>query len=115
MKVPANKTKKESLLIKIDDELDSALDDLANIFKEQGNRLSSGVDPVIMGKVLAIGMKASTLYLARGAVKFAVWAENIIAALSSKGVPQETVQPYLKGLYLASKSRIITRNPSTNG
>ena len=59
-----------------------------------------------MGKVLAIGMKASTLYLAKGAVKFAVWAENIIAALSSKGVPQDAVQPYLKGLYAASKMQV---------
>ena len=35
-----------------------------------------------------------------------MWAENIIAALSSKGVPQETVQPYLKGLYAASKMQV---------
>jgi hypothetical protein len=100
---PKQPTKKESLLIKIDDELDSALDGLAAIFKEQGKRLSSGVDPVIMGKVLAIGMKASTLYLAKGAVKFAVWAENMINGLSSKGVSADVVKPYLKQLYLASK------------
>ncbi len=99
-------TKKESLLIQIDDELDSALDDLAAIFKEQGKRLSSGVDPVIMGKVLAIGIKASTLYLAKGAVKFSIWAENMIASLSSKGVAQDLVEPYLKGLYAASKMQV---------
>ena len=99
-------SKKESLLIKIDDELDAALDDLAAIFKDQGNRLSSGVDPVIMGKVLAIGMKASTLYLAKGAVKFSIWAENMIASLSSKGVSQDLVEPYLKGLYAASKMQV---------
>ncbi|WP_297920698.1 strawberry notch C-terminal domain-containing protein, partial [uncultured Agitococcus sp.] len=103
---PKQPTKKERLLIKIDDELDAALDDFAAIFKEQGKRLSSGVDPVIMGKVLAIGMKASTLYLAKGAVKFAVWAENMIASLSSKGVSQDLVEPYLKGLYAASKMQV---------
>lgn len=100
---PKQPTKKESLLIKIDDELDAALDDLANVFKEQGKRLSSGVDPVILGKVLVFGAKASSLYIAKGAVKFAVWAENMINGLSSKGVSADVVKPYLKQLYLASK------------
>lgn len=97
------KTPKESLLIKIDDELDSALDDLAAVFKEAGKGLNSGVDPVILGKVLAVGAKASVLYLAKGAVKFLVWAENMLAGLGAKGVPSESIKPYLKQLYLASK------------
>jgi hypothetical protein len=102
-------SKTDSLIIKIDDELDSALDDLANIFKGIGKgTLNTGVDPVVLGKVLAIGTKASALYLAKGAVKFAAWAKNMIDGLSSKGVPQSVVEPYLKQLYLASK---VTASP----
>ena len=49
------------------------LDELANVFKNVGKgTLNSGVDPVILGKVLVFGAKASSLYIAKGAVKFAV-------------------------------------------
>ena len=95
--------KRDSLLIEIDDELDSALNDLAAVFKSQNGKMNSGIDPVVLGKVLAIGAKASALYLAKGAVKFSIWAENMLSGLSAKGVPEDMVKPYLKQLYLASK------------
>ena len=48
-------------------------------------------------------MKASAIYLARGVVKFSVWAENVMTHLSWMGVEPETIKPYLKQIYLASK------------
>lgn len=68
-----------------------------------GNQLYSSVDPETMEKILAIGIKASMLYLARGAVKFSIWAENIMTHLSWMGVEPETIKPYLKKMYLAAK------------
>ncbi len=104
---PKQPTKKESRLIEIDDEIDAAAKKLADVFKNMGKgTLNSGVDPVIIGKVLAIGVELSTLYLNKGAVKFSIWAENVINSLSKNGVPQDIVQPYLKRLYFASKADV---------
>jgi N12 class adenine-specific DNA methylase/predicted RNA methylase len=104
---PKQPTKKESRLIEIDDEIDAAAKKLADVFKNMGKgTLNSGVDPVIIGKVLAIGVELSVLYLNKGAVKFSIWAENVINSLSKNGVPQDIVQPYLKRLYFASKADV---------
>ena len=89
-------------LIAIDDELSTAGDELAAVFKDQVGKVSSGVDPVMLAKVLQIGVKASSLYVQKGAIKFADWADNMLALMESKGVSPNVVAPYLKQLYLAT-------------
>ena len=89
-------------LIAIDDALSEAGDELAAVFKEQVGKVSSGVDPVMLAKVLQIGVKAGSLYVQKGAIKFADWADNLLALMESKGVARSVVAPYLKQLYLAT-------------
>lgn len=96
-------TRRQKILVKIDDELDAALDALADVAKQAGGRMNSGVDPTLLAKFLVVGVKASVLFLAKGAIEFSVWAENMIAGLQTKGVEPEQIKPYLKQLYLASK------------
>ena len=89
-------------LIAIDDALSEAGDELAAVFREQVGKVSSGVDPVMLAKVLQIGVKAGSLYVQKGAIKFADWADNLLALMESKGVARNVVAPYLKQLYLAT-------------
>jgi len=102
----AKKDAKAANLIAIDAELGDALDDLADLMNQAGRpgQLNSGIDPVLMGKILGAGLKVSGILLKKGAVKFSIWAENMIAALKSKGVDESLTKQILKKVYLASKA-----------
>ena len=86
-------TKNESRLIEIDDELDSALEDLAAVFKEHGKRLSSGVDP----ELLQAGLTLAGYHIEKGARSFAAYAKAITEDMG------DMVKPYLKSWYLGAK------------
>lgn len=95
-------------LIAIDGELGMALGELASALRDltPPGQLNTFVDPVVMGRVLAVGMKASVLYLQKGAVKFAIWANNMIVGLEGAGISPDIIKPYLSQLYLASKASV---------
>lgn len=95
-------------LIAIDGELGMALGELASALRDltPPGQVNTFVDPVVMGKVLAVGMKASVLYLQKGAVKFAIWANNMIVGLEGAGISPDVIKPYLSQLYLASKASV---------
>lgn len=95
-------------LIAIDGELNEALGELASALRDltPPGQLNTLVDPVAMGRVLAVGMKASVLYLQKGAVKFAIWANNMIVGLEGAGIAPDVIKPYLSQLYLASKASV---------
>ena len=57
-----------------------------------------------MGKVLAIGMKASTLYLAKGRLSLQCGQKTSLRHYLAKVCLKMTVQPYLKGLYQQAKA-----------
>lgn len=103
------KRKRAGKIIEIDAELDALGAEMAAIFKEQSGRLSSGVDPVIAGKLLLVGVKASIKIIEKGAIKFADWADGMLDVLDRHGVSEDDAMPYLKRTYLASKAEVTDK------
>jgi hypothetical protein len=98
----AKPNKLDAAAASIDEELDAALNDLADALKKQSGQLNSGVDPAI----LALGVKVGSLYVAKGVVKFAQYSRAIIDALKSRGVDAEQIKPLLKQFYAATKQTV---------
>ena len=89
-------------LIEIDEELSKAADEFAAELKKGMGTVSSGVDPVMLAKFLQHGIKTSSLLIQKGAIKFADWADNMLAIMEDRGFEPEQIAPYLKRLYMAT-------------
>ena len=87
--------------IEIDEELSKAGDELAAVFRAEAGKLGSGLDPVLVAKVLQHGMKVGVLYVRKGAIQFADWADSMLEMMESKGIDADDVLPHLKPLYQA--------------
>ena len=83
-----------SRLIEIDDELNAALKEIADVFKEQGKcTLNSNVDP----EFLADGITLSGYHIENGARSFADYAKAVVDDMG------DMVKPYLKSWYMGIK------------
>ena len=100
------KSKRQRRMVEIDSELDDLGAEMAAIFKEQAGRLSSGLDPVIAGKMMIIGVKTGAKLVEKGALKFADWADNMLGLFERHGVSDKDAAPYLKRVYLATKAEV---------
>ena len=93
-------------MVEIDEELDALGAEMAAIFKEQAGRIGSGLDPVIAGKMMIIGVKTGAKLVEKGALKFADWADSMLGLFERHGVSDKDATPYLKRVYLATKAEV---------
>ncbi len=96
------KRRRTGKLIEIDDELNRAADEFAKELRKGMGSVSSGVDPVLLAKFLQHGIKTSSLLIQKGAIKFADWADNMLAIMEDRGFDPEQIAPYLKRVYMAT-------------
>ncbi len=96
------KRRRTGKLIEIDDELNQAADEFAEELRKGMGSVSSGVDPVLLAKFLQHGIKTSSLLIQKGAIKFADWADNMLAIMEDRGFDPEQIAPYLKRVYMAT-------------
>jgi hypothetical protein len=95
------KTKLEDKVDSIDAEIDAAAAELAALLKPKPGTLNTGVDP----QILLVGTKLGSLYIKKGMVKFAQWAQAIIQKMREMGVEADQIKPHLKEIYAATQQR----------
>lgn len=96
-------------IIELDQEIMDSSKELAEAFRKQAGKLTSGVDPTFIADVLRLGTNTGVLLIKKGAIKFADWADNMLVVYENQGIDPEGVTPYLKELYGAvSNSSQIT-------
>ena len=98
--------KRKRNLIAIDDEIREAGKDLTDALRGSLGTFNSGVNPELAAKIMVHGMKVSALYMRKGAIKFADWADNMLAFVEDQGFSPEAFAPYLKQLYLGTAAEV---------
>ena len=86
----------------LNEEEQAVLKELANAFKSLSSAPSSNIG-YALEKIFPIAVKMGSIYVQKGYLKFADWADNMLYGLDQENVDVDVVLPHLKAIYAATK------------